>query len=279
MEERSTPPARSRIKLLALDMDDTLLGHDLAISPGNLRALTAADELGVQVVLASGRPPAGLAPFVQILGMDRRPDFLIGHNGSVIVATDTGQVEWGVALEPAILTELWDLAAQFQQPIQTYDDTGILVNIDNPFTDIDCKLTGMSRRLVGREEFLEQARVKLILPGDPTLLNPVEARCKEVFAGRLNMYRSKPYFFEIMRLEADKGHALERIANLHGIAREEVMAMGDSWNDEGMLRWAGVSVAMANGAEGIRRIASWVTSRGHDDDGVAEAVERFILNV
>ena len=272
-------PAGHRIKLLALDMDDTLLNEELQISPGNQRALMAAEERGVHVVLASGRPPAGLAAFVKVLGMDQREGYLIAHNGSMIVQSDTGKAEWEVKLDTALLGEIWDLAEAFKQPIQTYDDGGILANVDNRFSRVDCDLLGLGLRVVDRAEFLSEPRVKIILPADPVFLGPVEARFKEVFQGRANMYRSKPYFFEIMHPDADKGLALERIATTHGLCREEVMAIGDSWNDEGMLRWAGVSVAMINGAEGIRRIATWVTNRTHNEDGVAEAVDRFILNV
>lgn len=273
MNKPPVPP----IKLLALDMDDTLLDHDLRISPENQRALTAAEELGVKLVLASGRAPESLAPFARFLGMERRPGYLIAYNGSQILASDTGEVEWEVKLGPALLAETWDLAAAFGQPIQTYCPQGILASTDNPGSRRDSQLSGMAWKVVDRAEFMAEARVKVLLPNDPEALDLVEARFKEVFKGRANMFRSKPYFFEVMPLEADKGFALERVATLHGIRREEVMAIGDSWNDEGMLRWAGVGVAMANGAEVIRRLAQWVTTRGHDADGVAEAVDRFIL--
>jgi hydroxymethylpyrimidine pyrophosphatase-like HAD family hydrolase len=131
--------------------------------------------------------------------------------------------------------------------------------------------------VAGKSEFLGEPRVKVLLPGDPAGLNPVEAAFRQSFSGRANMFRSKPYFFEVLPRDADKGLALGRLAALHGIRRESVMAVGDSWNDEGMLRWAGWPVAMANAAADIRRIAAWVTTRSHDDDGVAEAIDRFIL--
>jgi Cof subfamily protein (haloacid dehalogenase superfamily) len=276
MDEPSIPHVLS-IKLLALDMDDTLLDQNLTISKENQRALTAAEELGVKLVLASGRAPEALTPFASILGMDRRPGYLIAYNGSQILASDTGAVEWETKLGPALLAETWDLAEALRQPIQTYSPQGILASVDNPGSRHDSQMTGMAWKVVDRAEFMSEPRVKVLLPNDPEALDPVEARFKEVFQGRANMYRSKPYFFEVMPREADKGFALERVATLHGFRQEEVMAIGDSWNDEGMLRWAGVGVAMANGAEVIRRLADWVTTRGHDEGGVAEAVERFIL--
>jgi Cof subfamily protein (haloacid dehalogenase superfamily) len=265
------------VRLLALDLDDTLLDEHLRISPGNREAILEAERLGVRVVLASGRATESLLAYGRELGMDRRPGYFIAYNGSAIVESDTGKTEWGVMVEPELATEAWDLAAEMGQAIQTYVPGAILVSKDNEYTRKDTELTGIPNRVVDRSEFVAEARVKLLLPGEPRSLDPVEAHFKQAFTGRANMFRSKPYFFEFMRPEADKGLALERLAGLHGIPRESVMACGDSWNDEGMLRWAGVSVAMANAAADIKRIARWVTTRDHHHDGVAEAIERFIL--
>lgn len=279
MKLTSPAPAGPRIKLLALDMDDTLLDRDLRISPGNQQALTAAEERGVRVVLASGRAPAALTPYARQLGLDQRPGDLIAYNGSLIVETDTGRELWGTRLDTALLAEVWDTAAALGQPVQTYVDGAILVSADNPVTRLDTRLTGIPNRVVDRVTFLAEPRVKVVLPGDPEALDRVQARFDQVFQGRANMYRSKPFFFEVMPLGADKALALARIAETHGILQTEVMAIGDSWNDEGMLRWAGVSVAMINGPDEIRQLATWVTTRDNHADGVAEAVARYILDV
>jgi Cof subfamily protein (haloacid dehalogenase superfamily) len=265
------------IRLLALDLDDTLLDEQLRISPGNREAILEAERRGVQVVLASGRATESLLAYGRELGMDRRPGYFIAYNGSAIVESDTGQAEWGVKVDPATIAEAWDLAMEMDQAIQTYVPGAILVSHDNEYTRKDTELTGIPNRVVDRSEFVAEARVKLLFPGEPRSLDPVETRFKLTFAGRANMFRSKPYFFEFMRPEADKGLALERLAGLHGIPRESVMACGDSWNDEGMIRWAGVSVAMANAHPDIKKLATWVTTRDHHHDGVAEAIERFIL--
>ena len=265
------------VRLLALDLDDTLLNEQLEISPGNCQAILEAEQAGVRVVLASGRATQSMQSYGRSLGMDRREGYYITFNGASIVESDTGREEWGVKIDVPFLTEIWDLASELGQPVQTYIDGSILVSLDNQYTRLDTELTGIPWRAVDREKFLAAPRVKVLLPGEPRSLDGVEATFKQRFAGRANMFRSKPFFFEVLPNEADKGLALAKLAGLHGIRREEVMAIGDSWNDEGMLRWAGVSVAMANAAPGIRDVASWVTTRDHNDDGVAEAIGRFIL--
>ena len=239
------------VRLLALDMDDTLLNEKLEISPANRQAILAAEKRGVHVVLASGRATSSLQKFGEQLGMDKRSAYYISYNGGAIVESDTGHEEWKAMMEPAFLAEIWDLAASMGQDLQTYIPGWILVNHDNEFTLLDSRLSGIPNRVVDRAEFIAEPRYKIVMPGDPEALTPVEAQCKKVLAGRANMFRSKPYFFELLPPEADKGLALARLAGMHGFSRDEVMAMGDSWNDEGMLRWAGVSVAMANAAPEI----------------------------
>ena len=265
------------VRLLALDLDDTLLNEQLEISAANHAAILAAEKRGVQVVLASGRATSSLQTYGELLGLDRRPGYYISYNGGAIVESDTGHEEWRAMLEPVFLGEIWDLAASLGQDLQTYVPGSILVNHDNEYTQLDTRLSKIPSRVVDRAEFVAEARYKVVMPGDELTLGLAEAQCKKNLAGRANTFRSKPYFFEILPPDADKGLALERLAGMHGFGRDEVMAMGDSWNDEGMLRWAGVSVAMSNAAPEIRKIARFVTSRSHNDDGVAEAIERFIL--
>lgn len=266
------------IRLLALDLDDTLLDENLKISPANRKAIHAAEKKGVRVVLASGRAPEAMHPFINELGMAKTEGYLIAFNGSSIIRSDTGIEEWGIKLDVDLLGEIWDLAEKLGWPIQTYLKNEIIYNEENAWSNLDHELTGIPIRKVDRAEFLAEPRVKILIGGEPDLLIPVESEFKQVFEGRANMFRSKPFFFEIMHIHADKGFALERLAALHRIDRTEVMAIGDAMNDAGMLRWAGLSVAMANAIPAIQHLAKWVTSKPHGEDGVAEAIERFILN-
>ena len=267
-----------KIQLLALDLDDTLLNEDLQISAANRKAIQAAEKIGVHVVLASGRAPEAMHSFIRELEMDHNEGYLIAFNGSSIIRTDTGLEEWGIKLDVDLLAEIWDLADKLGWPIQTYQKDEILFNEENSWSQLDSKLTGMPARKVEKAEFLGLPRVKILIGGEPELLIPVEAEFKRIFGDRANMFRSKPFFFEIMHPHADKGFALERLASMHRIDQSAVMAIGDAMNDAGMLRWAGWPVAMANALPAIKQLAKWVTTKSHGQDGVAEAIERFILH-
>jgi hydroxymethylpyrimidine pyrophosphatase-like HAD family hydrolase len=93
----------------------------------------------------------------------------------------------------------------------------------------------------------------------------------------VTLFTSKPYFLEILPPGIDKGSALARVAEIIGVRREEVMAVGDSMNDEAMIRWAGYGVAMANGDERLKEAACLVTAGTNDEDGLADFVERYVL--
>jgi hydroxymethylpyrimidine pyrophosphatase-like HAD family hydrolase len=118
---------------------------------------------------------------------------------------------------------------------------------------------------------------KLIIPGDPMLLSPLESIIRTYLGNEITLFTSKPFFLEILPAKTDKGSALAKVAEMLGIGQEEVLAIGDSMNDEAMIRWAGMGVAMANGDERIKNIASLVTEKTNDDDGVAEVIEKYIL--
>jgi hypothetical protein len=265
------------IKLIATDMDDTLLDEGLRIAPGNAEALRAAEERGIHVVLASGRAPKAMEPYARELGMDRRGGWLIAYNGASIRECAGLAEEWGARLSPETAALAWDLAAAEGFAVQTYLEGAILVSRPNEWTDWDGRVNGIPTPVVSREEFISEPRVKLIIPGPAEGIAALLPKIRAALGARANCMTSKPFFLEILPPDADKGLALARLAAMHGVAREEVMAIGDAGNDLGMIRWAGVGVAMANATEEVRAAADWVTTRDHSHGGLAEAVERFAL--
>jgi hydroxymethylpyrimidine pyrophosphatase-like HAD family hydrolase len=106
---------------------------------------------------------------------------------------------------------------------------------------------------------------------------PLESIIRTYLGSDITLFTSKPYFLEILPAQTDKGTALVKTAGLLGVERGEVLAIGDSMNDEAMIRWAGTGVAMANGDERIKNIADLVTEKTNDDDGVAEVIEKYVL--
>jgi Cof subfamily protein (haloacid dehalogenase superfamily) len=267
------------VRLLALDLDDTLLRSDLTISYRTRNAIKRAEAAGVTVVLASGRIPAAMEHFAHLLGMHKQPGYLICNNGTVIQESQSGATVCEVKIEAGIALAAFDLADAEGFPVQIYEDDIMYVSRPNEFTEYDQKLTGLRQVVVENFRAMVSGGChKLLIPGDPALLSPLESIIRTYLGGDITLFTSKPYFLEILPAHTDKGTALAMVAKLLGVKQEEVMAIGDSMNDEAMIRWAGTGVAMANGDDRIKSIAALVTEKTNDDDGVVEIIEKYILS-
>jgi len=266
------------VRMLALDLDDTLLRSDLTISYRTRHVIRRAQEAGIVVVLASGRIPASIGHFSRILGLHKHSGYIICNNGAMIQESHTGTIVNEVRLDPETAIVVYDLADAEGFPVQIYEDDIMYVSRTNEFTDYDQKLTGLRQVVV--ENFRAMAGGgchKLLIPGDPMLLVPLESIIRTYLGENITLFTSKPYFLEILPAKTDKGTALEKVAGIMGIKREEVLAIGDSMNDEAMIRWAGMGVAMVNGDERIKSIADLITEKNNNNDGVAEVIEKYVL--
>jgi Cof subfamily protein (haloacid dehalogenase superfamily) len=264
--------------MIALDLDDTLLRSDLTISFHTRNAIKRAESAGIIVVLASGRIPAALEQFSRLLGMHKRPGYLICNNGTMIQESHTGSLIYEKQIPPETAMIAYDLAAAEGFPVQIYENDVMYISRSNEFADYDQKLTGLRQVVVENfRAMVAEGVYKLLIPGDPMILRPLEALLRTYIGGEATLFASKPYFLEVLPPATDKGSALAWVAEREGIPRQAVLAIGDSMNDEAMIRWAGVGVAMANGDERIKSIAAMVTDKSNDDDGIADLIERYIL--
>ncbi|MDR1353569.1 MAG: Cof-type HAD-IIB family hydrolase [Treponema sp.] len=266
------------VRLLALDLDDTLLRSDLTISFHTRNVLKKAEKAGIGIVLASGRIPPAMKKFAAQLGLDKRPGYLICNNGTIIQESRTGKVIFEALLPPEAALIAHDLASAEGFPVQIYEGDLMYISRKNEFADYDQKLTGLKQVVL--EDFRAKVKdgcYKLLIPGDPMILRPLEDLFRSYIGDDVTLFTSKPYFLEILPPGIDKGSSLARVAEIAGVRREEVMAIGDSMNDEAMIRWAGYGVAMLNGDDRLKEAACLVTGKTNDDDGVADLVERCLL--
>ncbi|MDR1094804.1 MAG: Cof-type HAD-IIB family hydrolase [Spirochaetaceae bacterium] len=267
-----------KFRLVALDLDDTLLRSDLTISFRARNAIRRAMQEGVSVVLASGRVPQALDSFAKVLGLHKKDGYLICGNGTIITESRTGKIVYETWVPANAALVAFDLADAEGFPVQLYDDDVMYISRRNEYTSYDEKLTGLRQVVVSNfRSMVEAGAHKLIVPGDPMILKPLEDIIRTYLGTDISLFTSKPYFLEILPPNVDKGSALAFIAEKLEVPREEVFAIGDSMNDEAMLRWAGCGVAMVNSDPRIKSVASLITEHSNDDDGVAEVIERFVL--
>ena len=273
-----SPNGHGKLRILALDLDDTLLRSDLSISYRTRNAIKRIEQAGVLLVLASGRIPEAVYSFSRLLGMHKKLGYLVCHNGAYIQESHTGQVIHETRIEAELALTICDLVGAEGFPLQMYDDDVMYVSRQNEYSGYDQKLTGIRQVVVENFRAMVEAGChKLIIPGDPVLLAPLEVLIRSYLGNDITLFTSRPYFLEIMPRGTDKGTALAKIAEINAVSAEETMAIGDSMNDEAMIRWAGIGVAMVNGDERIKSIANLVTDSTNDNDGVAEVIDMYFF--
>jgi Cof subfamily protein (haloacid dehalogenase superfamily) len=265
------------IKLIAMDLDDTLFRSDLTISFWSRRVLARAARKGVEIVPATGRTPQSIMNFAKKYKFDRYVHYYIAENGAIILNAQGQEIERSL-IPPETALSVYKLADAEGFSVQKYAGDTIFISRRNEFTDYDQKLTGL-KQIIEKDfaKLLDTGCTKLLIPGDPMTLKPLESILKTYLGSDATVFTSKPYFLEILPPNCNKGTALAKITDVADISREETMAFGDSMNDEAMVRWAGIGVAMKNGEEAIKKAAHLVTGETNNDDGVARTIYRYVL--
>lgn len=274
------PSSHLDIKLMAFDLDDTLLNKDLDITEKTRNAIHKAAEQGIYVVLCSGRAENAILPFVrklEIAGMETGR-YLIAMNGSTIYDCHKRQSIFTANVEGSILQEVYTECKKEGLPCQVYNPDSIFASEDNEWTQVDAKLTSL--KLVIPEnfyDFLAQGHRKMVIPGDPEKIKVFEQHLKNKLGERAVVFTSKPFFLEVMPANCGKGEAISLLCNELNIPMEKTMGFGDSMNDETMILKTGHSVAMCNGVQKIKDEARYVTRFSNNEDGIADILEGFVL--
>lgn len=263
-------------KLVAIDLDDTLLPNDLTISPRVKEILQQVKDRGIIITLATGRMYRSALPFAQQLAIEVP---LITYQGALIINSLTGEIlsHYAVPLEQA--REIISLVkADFGFHINTYVEDNLYVEGITQEAAGYAKIAGVPLNQVGNIlDFLDQEPTKLLFIAAEKQLDALAIRLEQSYSGSLYITKSKPNFLEVLNLKANKGQALETLAQRLKINQGEIMAFGDSYNDLEMLRYAGTAVVMGNARAEIKAVADYVTL-SNNEDGVADALEKLILN-
>ena len=266
-------------KLLVLDVDGTLLNDTQEISKRTLAALLKIQQMGVRIVLASGRPTYGLMPLVKALELSNYGGFIIPYNGCQIIKAQNGEIMFERQINPEMLPYLEKKARKNGFAIFTYrGDTIITSSLDNKYIQHEALLNNL--KILKEEEFsiaIDFSPCKCMLVSeDEEALIGLEQHWKKRLNGTLDTFRSEPYFLEVVPCGIDKANSLGVLLEQLGVAREEVIAIGDGVCDVTMLQLAGMGIAMGHSQDSVKACADYVTA-SNEEDGVALAVEKFIL--
>lgn len=261
--------------MITIDLDGTLLRSDGSVSDRTVRTLQAARDKGVVVAIATGRMYQTARPYGERLGLGDSPLLLFA--GGLIETLESKKILSQQVIPREWAQELADLARRRGWQLQTYIDDVLRAARDDEWIRDYERITHSKACICGDDFYHVQGDCnKLLSRGGHDDLVARKALIEKTFPGQFNVLFSAPTFLEIMPQGVDKGEGIRRLGELYGIGTDEIMALGDSQNDLDMLKAAGFPVAMANAAEEVKAAAAYVTA-SNDDDGVAAAVEKFIL--
>ena len=268
-----------KYKLLVLDVDGTLLNDEREISKRTLAALLKVQQMGVRIVLASGRPTYGLMPLAKTLELGNYEGFVLSYNGCQIIKAQNGEILFERRINPEMLPYLEKKARKNGFAIFTYhDDTLITDSPDNEYIKNEALLNNL--KIIKEDEFstaIDFAPCKCMLVSDKEkALIGLEQHWEKRLAGTLDAFRSEPYFLEVVPCGVNKANTLGALLEHLGVTREEVIAVGDGVCDVTMLQLAGMGVAMGHSQDSVKVCADYVTA-SNEEDGVALAVEKLIL--
>jgi Cof subfamily protein (haloacid dehalogenase superfamily) len=262
-------------KMLVLDMDDTLLTDDHTISEENKVMLAKAKDLGVYVVLASGRPTPAMAAYAKELQLD--DSYMISYNGAVITDLSNDEIIFEQTLTQEQIHALYDYSLEHKTHIITYVNNQIVSETDSQYIDIEKNITGLAHNKVADfKAEVQSSAIKCILLEDPEYLKNVEIHLKEAMP-HLSVCMSKPFFLEVAQNGIDKAASIKFLAEKLNIHQQEIIAVGNAGNDLTMVEYAGLGVWVDNVTPELRDRADVIVA-SNNDHGVAEVVRRFILN-
>lgn len=267
-------------KLIALDMDGTLFNSEKQITDRTKKTLAEAKAQGVKIVLASGRPLAGLQPPLKELDLIHEGEYVLSFNGALIVDAKTGKPVYKCVLQGLDYKNLFKLAKELGVHCQAFSPSrGLITNETSQYTEYEATINQIDINIINPLTDIADTEdiIKVMFIDPPEILDEAITKLPNWVKERYNVFKSAPFFLEITHTDVDKGAGLLHLADYLNIKQSETMACGDQANDYTMIKAAGLGVAMENGIDKVKTIADYITDT-NDNDGVAKAVEKFVLN-
>ena len=275
------------IKAILLDIDGTLTNRKKEITKETLTALKNAQDRGIRLVLASGRPAKGLSNYGDLLNMWMHHGLFVCYNGARVIDCESKEVLVDVTIKPELVTAVLEHMKKFDViPIVTYGEYMVVEDVyhcmvkngDQEFNVVQYESRMNNYRLMECEDLAKFTNFpvnKILTAGDSDYLQAHWQEMREPFKDTLSCMFTSNFYYEYTSLGIDKGAALREAMAKLGIKPEECIAFGDAENDIPMLEYAGTGVAMGNAQDGVKAIADEITL-SNEEDGIAHSLYRHI---
>lgn len=263
-------------KLIAVDMDGTLLTNAKNISPKTIEAIDKARKAGVQFSVSTGRPIQGVERYNHLLEL-KGP--MITYNGAMIVDAETKHVYFEEKLSREDAKRILEEGYKRQVTMCIWSNNQLYTNVLNERMEYySKKMAGVPAILMEDEEqILLQGITKILWTDDVENINRWQKELKDAYFDSVTYCTSQPIFLEFFNQKVSKATAMKKIGEILGIKQDEMIAVGDGYNDLAMIEYAGLGVAMGNAPDDIKARAQYVTS-SNEEDGIAKLIEEFIFN-
>ncbi|WP_295731018.1 Cof-type HAD-IIB family hydrolase [uncultured Limosilactobacillus sp.] len=269
------------IKLVAIDIDGTLINDERAVTPRTIAAIKQASAAGVKIVLCTGRPMTGVRPFLKQLDLDHSDhEYVVAFNGGLAQDTN-GQVIVNYTVDFDDYIDILGYATKqnVKSVIETQDYIYTTNQDISPYAVHESGLVFMPMRYRSLDQInsmRDQLVIgKFMMTDDQAKLDDAHRQLPDGLAERFKIVRSEDFYLEFVNKRAGKGATLAALCDHLGIEASEVMAIGNAQNDESMIEYAGVGVAMGNSISSTIQKAD-VTVADNNHDGVAEAIQKYV---
>ncbi|BBI32111.1 Cof-type HAD-IIB family hydrolase [Cohnella abietis] len=264
-------------RLIAMDLDDTLLTDELTVSDTTRQALNDAIAKGAHLTIATGRMFDSAQKIARQVGLNVP---IITYQGSLIKNLMDEEVLYERSVPTDVAQQLFEYCQAHGLHLQSYIADKLYVQADGEKIQNYAKQSNIPYTI--EPDFSQiikhEKQTKLLIIDEPARLDALLPELKALFGSKVHLTKSKPNYLEFMHPEGTKGHALRFLAAHYGIPMEETIAMGDAMNDHEMVAAAGLGVAMENAVPALKEIANFVTL-SNNNDGVAHALQKFVINV
>ncbi|MCL2081480.1 MAG: Cof-type HAD-IIB family hydrolase [Oscillospiraceae bacterium] len=265
---------KKRYRLIASDCDGTLINSDHELTERTKTAIDRCMDAGAVFVLATGRPTYAVQWFVDMFDRDMP---IVTYNGSFAMMSKTQKILLEVTLPAELCREAITLGRERGMGVITYVDHKLYVAERNAWTDDYARFFNVGAAVTENiSDVVKNGASKVLWIKDAGSISDIYAETQTRFAGRLNCFTSTPFLFEFISTGASKGAAIKKIGGLYGIGPEEMIAVGDGFNDVDMIEYAGLGIAVKNAPKGVKDAADEIAP-SNDDDGVAAVIEKYIL--
>lgn len=268
---------KEKIMVLVLDIDGTLTNSKKEITQRTKNAVIDTMKRGHKVILASGRPTYGMHRYEKELKLKENGGFLLSFNGGRIIDCASGNIIYQKTLPKQVIPKLYDFAKDHDCGLITYENENIILGTRmDDYIGIESRINEMEIKKV--ENFVEYVDFdvnKCLMTAPSEKAEKYVEILQKEFNDILSIYRSEPFFIEIMPKNIDKARSLDRMLSSVGLYRENTICCGDGYNDISMIQYAGIGVAMENAQKKVKDSADFIT-KSNDMDGIVVVIEKFI---